>query len=758
MNSYITPEPSTTVAHNQAVICNDVITSTEATAIDQPSAPRSFSWADQQSIEIQSTAVFTVFCSIAGKPSLYLQGSDDTYVVPVEGLKSCPYTLRSHCEMVVVHPKNRCFSNTAYTEFLDNNGRDWKIVDVIRAAMEVGSEQTFVPMPLVNDMPLEVNRTSMFVTQSNNRPLKLLGGFVSAVDFGHKTVSVNGNLKSEAVTELLIAPIGKPILTITVKTEHLTKKSLPAVLRQYGLIVYEENLLVRFLNDQLEMLMAQQNRCKLGFIVPERLGWFEYGSGQLAYNMGDKVIVKRGVEFKLRPTTELMQLLYQRGTLEQWQQKLFVHVRDKPLPLAMVCMALMPLLFHFKLGMLPITVDIWGATQFGKSTAAHISASMFSNGSKIVDPTNGAQPFIFDMNASTAGLSAVMQYMDGNSLIADESTALPDDIDMGSFVYMASAGTGKITARQDSELQTRKLRRTMVMFSGEHSVVHRILDNDKARQGMLNRLFSIQVKDYMFPEGASAGWSDQLRDDSGKYYGSAALAMIQALLDDDMDSDKINVLFNEAHQRIHSKHPNIKHLKGRENRVLEIIKLTEVAGRLAVRYGVFTTDDDMITRAMDTLVLSLLSLEERAIGKVIRYIDEASPDTGYSGGWRKDSTRVGFLHVTAENGDCRDYIALYANRFDAHFGKDESLRMRRELRLQGRMKNSGSARADYYFGKGKERTKCYLIRYDDYMQSVYHNQHIVKYFRDYHILRDNPIVEQSYKTVSLQDEIGGDDD
>ena len=757
MNSYITPEPSTTVDHKQAVICDDTFTSTETVAIEQTGAPHYFSWTDQQTIELQSTAVFTVFCSIAGTPSMYLHGIGDTYVVPVEGLKSCPYALRSNCEMVVIHPKDRCFSETNYSEIVNANGRNWKIVDVIRAAMEVGSEQTFVPLPLVREMSLEVNRTLMFVTRSNNTMLKLLGGFVSAVNFGHQMVSVNGNLKTEAVVELMIAPIGKPILTIIVKTEHLTKKALPAILRQHGLIVYEENMLVRFLNDQLEMLMAQQNRCKLGFIVPERLGWFEYGSGQRAYNMGDKVIVKRGVDLKLRPTTELMQLLYQRGTLEEWQQKLFVHVRDKPLPLAMVCKALMPLLFHFKLGILPITVDTWGRTQFGKSTVAHISASMFSNGSKIIDPTNGAQPFIFDMNASPAGLSAVMQYMDGLPLIADESTALPDDIDMGTFVYMASAGTGKITARQDSELQTRKLRRTMVMFSGEHSVSERILDNDKARQGMLNRLFSIQVKDYMFPEGASAGWSDQLRDDSGKYYGTAALAMIQALLDDDMDSDKINVMFNEAHQRIHSKHPNIKHLKGRENRVLEIIKLTEVAGRLAVRYGVFTTDDDMITRAMDTLVLSLLSLEERAIGKVIRYIDEASPDTGYSGGWRKDSTRVGFLHVTPENGDCRDYIALYAKRFDAHFGTDESARVRRELRLQGRLKNTGSGRADYYFGKGKDRTKCYLIRYDDYMQSIYYNEHIVKYFRDYHVLRDNPIVEKTYKITSLNEEFGNDD-
>ena len=134
MNSYVTPESSTTVAHNQAVICNDAITSTEATAIDQPSAPRSFSWTDQQTIELQSTAVFTVFCSIAGKPSMYLHGSGDTYVVPVEGLKSCPYTLRSDCEMVVVHPKNRCFSETNYSEIVNANGKNWKIVDVIRAS------------------------------------------------------------------------------------------------------------------------------------------------------------------------------------------------------------------------------------------------------------------------------------------------------------------------------------------------------------------------------------------------------------------------------------------------------------------------------------------------------------------------------------------------------------------------------------------------------------------------------------------------
>lgn len=732
---------------SNAVICNNIVAASNVVVETNPK-PRFFSWLDQQAIELQSSKIFKDFCDIAGEPASYLRSLNDTYVIPVQGLTLTPYTLRRSCKAIIVHPKNTRFSESTFSAVDVKNSTTWGIVDVIRAAMTIGSEQTFVPLPLVLGMPLELSRTSMFVTQSTGYQMKLVGGFVSAVNFGDKLVNINGNLNQVAVVELLIAPIGKPACTIVVETERLTKKALPTLLRQHGLLVHEENLLVRFLNDQSEMLMAKKNRCKLGFTVPERLGWFESETGQRAYNMGDKILVKRGVDLKQRPTTELMQLLYQSGTLKEWQEKLFVHVSEKPLPLAMICIAIMPLLFHFKMGVQPITTDLWGNTQFGKSTIAHIAASMFSNGSKVIN-SKGVQPYMFDMYTSVAGLNAIMQHMDGLPLIADESTMLPDEIDMGTFVYMANAGTGKLTARPDSKLQTRKLRRTMVMFSGELSLIDRILDNDKAKQGMLNRLFPISVKDYVFPEGAVAGWSDQLRDDSGKYYGTAAQTMIQALLDDEMDTDKIDELFNTAHDRIFTKHKRIADLKNRENRVLEIIKLAEVAGRLAVRYGVFNTDDKMITRAMDTLISKLLSNEERAIGKVIQYIDESSPDTGYSGGWRKDSSRVGFLHVTSKNGDCRDYIALYAEKFDMHFSGDLALQMRRELRLQGRLKNTGSGRDDHYIGKGKERIKCYLIRYDDYMQSIYYNKNIVDFFKKYHALYDGSMPEPTIERVDV---------
>ena len=489
--------------------------------------------------------------------------------------------------------------------------------------------------------------------------------------------------------------------------------------------------------------MAKANDNRLGFNAVDKLGWHRMPSGKFAYNFGTHIVAKADAASQLISTTTNPAQLQQKGSLYDWQQHIGTHLTGNDFAIGMLCIGLMPMLFKFMPAIMPVTVHLCGDTKHGKSLLSHVISSMFSNGGKAMTDDD-IEPYLRDLYATRAGLEAHLQMLDGLPACFDELGMYDASDDPCQLIYSVSASTGKLTARSDSKAQTRKLRRTLLLLLGEISMRNSVLDSESCQGGVLNRLFELTITKPIFPQGKSTQWCQQLLSDCSTFYGAVADGFIRSLIQADVCHEMVHARFTQAYQRIEQEHPELASLPTKEDRILCVIALAEVAGQWAVEQQILSFDSIAITQAIDELVRRLIQQAHDAVGQVVGYIEHALQDTILSSVVRKDSKSAVFLYNTRGDG-CNDCLALDADKFDEYFGEKLSLQLRQDLRAKGRLKNTGSGRDDYRIGKCQ--LKVYLLRYDAFLRSVYHNDAMVDYFDK----------EARCTIISLEDEMGDDD-
>ena len=268
----------------------------------------------------------------------------------------------------------------------------------------------------------------------------------------------------------------------------------------------------------------------------------------------------------------------QLGTLSQWQQ----HVAR---PCAGNSRLVLSLSAAFAAPLLELVgqdsggVHFVGPSSIGKTTMLGVAASVF-----------GGPSYIQTWRATGNGLEGLASVHNDTLLVLDEMGEL-DPKEAGTIAYMIGNGTGKARSDRQGDTRPRKTWRLMFLSSGEVGLAQHMTEGGKtARAGQEVRLI-----DLLADAGAGYGvfeelhgfesggqLSDALKDATRHYYGTAALAYIEALtidlavlpgqIKDAMDGFIAEYLPQSA--------------GGQAARVCARFAIMAAAGELATKYGV----------------------------------------------------------------------------------------------------------------------------------------------------------------------------
>lgn len=657
-------------------------------------------------------------CVIDGKPSAFAVFSHTTFdklvkklgspreyifngemvCVPINGLEqiSSFITINKKLEEFISVASSDYVIEYNETEYhFSNENSHWDVVSVdSRLYREYGTTLIAWQDGEDNVDELIITDDCMYL-QRGKISKHIATGVVLAISIGIDTNDVS-------FTELLLKRPNCEPTFIVVQSSSINNKEFPNILFDAGIIVFDAKQLLLNIKDQQSHLMKLKAPSS-HFLMANKLGWIKLNDGDLAYNTGKSIIAKGS---SLVRSSNQVGLLNVSGTLGDWQKHIFNKaIANNPFVLGMACLALTPLLFQSMNNIQPITVSISGASGFGKTILLQVLSSMFSNGGQNIN-TLGVPPYMRHFNSTKAGLEASICKHDGLSMFSDELGSF-NLSELNELIYSSSAGISKIAARGDSTLREEKTRSTLLFASGEVSARDSVVSNVNYKAGVSNRLFECDITTPIFQEAANA-WFKSLQANCSMYYGSPVQSFIEYIVFNDAHQT-VPTQFEKAETRIDKKHSYLDNLLNGQRRVIDVIKLAEVAGSMAIDAGIFPVNHDKVTDAIDLLVELAYKNHNKVFTALEHYVLNCIRNNRVGGKLRVDSNKFIFVEkytdrlTSQEEVEC---ILFLAEPFNNYFGK-QSLSIRKELRELGVL-NIPNGRLDS--PRMSSKVSCYALR------------------------------------------------
>jgi len=266
------------------------------------------------------------------------------------------------------------------------------------------------------------------------------------------------------------------------------------------------------------------------------LGWFENPLGDLLY-------VSKKHTFRNNITSLNEEIIFQpetistgpsplecMGTLKQWKENIAIPCRGNAVPIFLQSHALSGLIVKFA-DTGSNGVHISGNTSKGKTTAAQTSTSTTGCGA---DPTYAPKlSLIRRWHATANAIESLASQATDSALCLDEiGQCVGSDLDK--VIYNLFGGRGKERLTQQSKHKTTRDWCTTVISTGEKSLQERLAEtNSKAPAGLFVRFIDIPVEqvftDYHGENNKT--FIDNLKRNCGQFYGTAASAFIQKIVD-----------------------------------------------------------------------------------------------------------------------------------------------------------------------------------------------------------------------------------
>ncbi len=262
----------------------------------------------------------------------------------------------------------------------------------------------------------------------------------------------------------------------------------------------------------------------------------------------------------------------QRGELKDWQQHISRYCAGNPLLLFQVSIGFAGALLR-KCNVDYVGFHIYGDSSTGKSTGHKVAASIW-----------GGEGFKKSWKATGNGLeAAAVLYNDG--LLALDELGDSDAREVNQIVYSLGNGTGKQRANVRGTARQVATWKVALLSNGEKTLETFFQEKGlSVKAGQLVRLLQIPVfgQHGAFDElhGMTDGrlFSDTLQHSTAKYYGSAGIAFIEALVTDTQD---FGGYLEEALKPFMS-----SDLQPQEKRAARAFALVALAGELATEYKV----------------------------------------------------------------------------------------------------------------------------------------------------------------------------
>lgn len=284
----------------------------------------------------------------------------------------------------------------------------------------------------------------------------------------------------------------------------------------------------------------------------------------------------------------------QKGTLEEWHENVAKYCVDNHILTFSLCVGLSGLLLRFFPQIGTTVINLMGKTSLGKTTALQVASSLC-----------GSSKYVKQWRATDNSLESIAEAYNDGLLILDDLGQV-DAKKVGEIAYMLGNQKGKGRCNADSSLKKIKSWSLMGLSSGEVSFEDKLNeDGRKAKGGQKVRFIDIDaiVSDetgvfnvlHGFQSGAEL--SNYLKEQVSKYYGVPAEEFVKGvkrLMDSDpvyvenpqAFRDKLHKLYEKAKERLFTKFA-LSDAEGPVTRVAETFALIELAGTLAVSFGVF---------------------------------------------------------------------------------------------------------------------------------------------------------------------------
>ncbi len=266
------------------------------------------------------------------------------------------------------------------------------------------------------------------------------------------------------------------------------------------------------------------------------------------------------------------------GTLQEWQEHVAMPCQgNSRLIFSLSCAFAAPLLplLHAESG----GFNLKGASSIGKSTALAVAASVWGN-----------TKYIQQWRATGNSIEAVAESHNHALLCLDELGQV-DGKEAGEIAYMLANGSGKNRLKAKGGLRKKYEWNLLFLSTGEISISDKINEaGKKVQAGMMARMADIPADSskghrlfdtiHNFKDGNAL--AHHLKDNSGKYYGTAIRAFLPHL---PAIKDKFPVVLKQIQQDFFSVYIP-QDADGQVQRVAQRFVLVATAGELAIKLGI----------------------------------------------------------------------------------------------------------------------------------------------------------------------------
>lgn len=326
-------------------------------------------------------------------------------------------------------------------------------------------------------------------------------------------------------------------------------------------------------NDLQSYLQAYQSTERARLVT--RLGWHER-----AYLLPDRQIGDSGELLHFYEAGAQLPPITQAGTLDQWRKQIAALCIGNHRLAFVVSLAFAGPLLHL-LGYESGGFHIYGDSSDGKTTHLYVAGSVW-----------GSPHMRRSWRSTDNALESIAAAHSDGLLVLDE-IGMCDPRIIGETIYMLGNGTGKARAN-DRGTGARPVQEWRLLFlsSGEKTLAQHMAEAGKElKAGMEVRMLALPADAgkglgtfehlHGLPDGAAL--SDTLTARAGKWYGTAAVAFLQALAQEDLPP-LAAVLRSSVENFVATALPPSP--SGQARRAATRFGLVAMAGELATSYGI----------------------------------------------------------------------------------------------------------------------------------------------------------------------------
>lgn len=337
-------------------------------------------------------------------------------------------------------------------------------------------------------------------------------------------------------------------------------------------------------NDLQSYLQAYQSTERARLVT--RLGWHER-----AYLMPDQQIGTSGELLHFYEAGAQLPPITQAGTLDQWRKQIAALCIGNHRLAFVVSVAFAGPLLHL-LGYESGGFHLYGDSSGGKTTHLHVAGSVW-----------GSPRVVRSWRSTDNALESIAAAHSDGLLVLDE-IGMCDPRIIGETIYMLGNGTGKARSN-DRGTGGRPVQEWRLLFlsTGEKTLSQHMAEASKElKAGMEVRMLALPADagkdlgmfEQLHGQPDAAALSDTLKARAGKWYGTPAVAFLQALAQEDIPP-LAAVLRRSVEQFATAALPASP--SGQAQRAATRFGLVAMAGELATSYGVTGWPDGYASQA-----------------------------------------------------------------------------------------------------------------------------------------------------------------